>query len=467
MGLQRLLDLEDDPGFVDLTCPTTGVLAWPAVRQDVFRLLLGDRLYGTPIVDLAHRPVMSRLAAAGVRARAYNVRHRPQRSDVLIVSNGAGLIPRDGRSFNRYIDYFASSLGERAWTAESLFGDTWPILPRANRRLGFTADHRLHLGILARVSVRAIHRRIAGELIDLAARRGRDRLGWDIGDVRRAALVAAAARRLAGYPIRARYINGLLTRIRPRLVIAQESCYGHMAVLNATARERGVAVAEFQHGLVTPGHDAYNVAPTLAQSAAYRLTQPEAFLGYGQWWNDQFNAPVDAKVVIGNPHRSEVLRSWRPKSVRSNVVVLGDGFETDAYLSFCRRLNRIVPDPLRVLFRPHPVERARVGRGGHDDVEIDQVPDLYESLASAEVVVGEASTALFEAIGLVPRIFVWDTDKSRFYLGDHPFERFADPDNLATMLATDDRGRLSAGVADGMWADNWRERFIDYVAMHS
>src|SRR5262249_11540305 len=146
-------------------------------------------------------------------------------------------------------------------------------------------------------------------LVDIAAVRGRDHLGWVLSDDRRVALVAVAAKRLAAYPIRARFARRLLRAVRPRIVVAEEGCYGHMAVFNATARDRGIRVAEFQHGLVTRGHDAYNVGSSLAASGAYRMTQPNTFLSYGEWWNGQFNAPVEQKVVVGNPHRTETLRT--------------------------------------------------------------------------------------------------------------------------------------------------------------
>jgi hypothetical protein len=462
--LEQLLALEDDPALVELVCPTTGVLAWPAIRLEVFRLLVGDRVFGTAqLVDFAHRPDLRRIAGGAVRAAVHNRRHPPRRSDVLLVATGAGLTPRDGRSFNRYVDYFAAALGDQSWTVESLFHDVWPPLPRANRRIGLIADHRLGLTIRGRTSVRAVHRDLARDLIDIAARRGRDVLGWEIGDDRRTALIAIATRRLATYPVQARFVDRLIRRIQPRVLIVEEGCYGHMAVLNATAREAGVPVAEFQHGMVTRGHDAYNVAPQLAGSEAYRRTQPAAFLGYGRWWNDQFNAPVDEKVVVGNPHRTETLRTWRPDSARTQVVVLGDGVETEAYLALCRRLMSIVAPPLRVVFRPHPLERPRVAGGGDRSVAIDNTPDLYASLAAARAVVAEASTALFEAVGLVPGIFVWDTDKSRFYLGDHPFQRFADPTELAGLLATGDPDRLRPDVTDAIWAEDWQGRFLRYV----
>jgi hypothetical protein len=464
-GLLALLELEGEPAILDLVCPSTGVLAWPAIRNDVFRLLLSDRLYGTtPIIDLERRPSLLRVGTGAIRAAAHNVRRPPQRSDVLILATGAGLLPRDGRSFNQHTDYFAEALGDRAWAMEELFADAWPAATRWNHRLGFLAVDRLRVAIQMQTSISAANRTIASRLVDLVTERGRDKFGWRVDESRRAGLRAAGARRLAAYPVLARHAERLLERTAARIVLVEEGCYGHLAVFNSIAHERGVHVAEFQHGMITRGHDAYNVHPLLQASPAYRRTQPRSILTYGQWWNSQFNTPVDWRVTIGNAHRSYVLRRWRPAPVRDLVVVLGDGVETGMYLDLCRKLAASVPAPLHVAFRPHPQERARLTRFGGEPFAADTDPDLYNSFARAAVVVGEASTALFEAVGLIPRVFVWDTPKSRFYLGDHPFSRFSTPDELADLLRTAPSGTVREDIAGAIWAEDWRDRFLSYLA---
>jgi hypothetical protein len=359
------------------------------------------------------------------------------------------------------VDYFGDRLATRVWTVEALYGGRWPDLPRSNRRLSFLADHDLALAVRSRTPVRAIHRHLAGDLVALAELRGRDRLGWELGQARRERLIGVAARRIAAYPITARFVTGLIRRISPRLAIVEEGCYGHMAVFNATAREHGVHVAEFQHGMVTQSHDAYNVSPILAESAAYRATQPTSFLAYGAWWNDQFNAPVARKVVIGNPHRTERLRSEQASAARSTLIVLGDGVDTDAYLALAAEVKASVSPQFDVRFRPHPLERTRVMAAGSHPVAIDESPDLYASLGTALAVIGETSTALFEAIGIVPRVFVWDTPKSRFYLGAHPFERFARAAELPAMLAGPHEPARVPAVE--VWAEGWDERFQRFV----
>jgi hypothetical protein len=91
-------------------------------------------------------------------------------------SRRAGLIPKDGRSFNRHVDYFADSLGESAWTMESVFGDIWPKLRRANSRLGLVADQRLVLALRAPGMASAIHQQIARDLVEIVAVRARNLL---------------------------------------------------------------------------------------------------------------------------------------------------------------------------------------------------------------------------------------------------------------------------------------------------
>ncbi len=461
-GLAALLELEDHPAFAAIACPTTGILAWPTIRNEVFRLLLGDRLFpSSPIIaiDSARAPIASVLRTA-VAAALHNVTHPARPSDVLIVGTGSGLIRTGSSSFNRYTDYFADALGGRAWTMEATgHGGRMPA-PRSNSRLTQGGVQRLELAVRARTLVKPVHRATASRLVDLVVDRARDQLDWEIAANRRTFLTRLASRRLATYPARAAHAAALLDSIKPRLVLAEEASYGHMAVFNATCRDSGVIVAEFQHGMITRGHDVYNVAPTLRDSADYARTQPELFLSYGDWWHDQFDAPVGRKVAIGNPHREAVLRSWRAEPSRDTVVVLGDGIETEATLDFADRAATELGGQ-RVVFRPHPLERGRLASLRHR-VAIDLEPDLYTTLGAASAVVAEASTGLFEAVGIVPRVFAWDTFKSRFYLGPHPFERVASPGELPGLLSSPAPAIEGEGPAT-IWADDWSSRFNQFL----
>ncbi len=459
--LDDYLRLEDDLAFVEATCPSTGILAWPAIRQDVLRTLIGDRAYPTASpAGLGPRRSIPRTVPAALGAAVWNAAHPPRRADVLLFATGAGLVHVDGRWRNRLVDDFASVLGARAWTLEASFPGLRSMRARWNRRVGSLIVDRSWIALASRVIPRRVQRRVMAGLLEIVDARGRDLLGWELGDERRAALIERGASRLAAYPMKARLYTRIFRQINPRLALVEEGCYGHMAVFNAVARDHEVSVAEFQHGMVTRGHDAYNVAPILAGSEAYRRTQPHAFLGYGDWWLGQFSAPVHERIAIGNPHRSAVLRHWSPRPDRRTILVLGDGVETDAHIEFAARVASLASGSSRVVFRPHPLEAHRAQQRGLG-VEVDRESDLYSSFANAQAVVAESSTALFEALGLVPRVFAWDTPKSRFYLGSHPFEPALDPADLVARLAGPPPSDAPASAS--LWADDWESRFREFL----
>jgi hypothetical protein len=456
--------IEDDPGFAELKDPSTGVLAWPALRTIVLRMLLGDMLYPTsPLVDLGRRRSLGRRITNEVRVRIHNREHPFEHAEVLILGTGAGLFPRGHALFNRYTDYFSGLLGPRAWSVESLYGHVWPPLPRSNGRLSLLSDHRLiATPIEGRRPASRAQRAIVDGVVELVIDRGRHLLGWDLDRDRRTTLHKVGRRLLAMYPAQAEFAQGVLNRIRPRLVLAEEGCYGRMAVFNSVARDFGITVAEFQHGMITRGHDAYNVGSLLRSSSAYATTQPGAFLSYGSWWQDQFNAPVEQRIAIGYPHRIESIRNWRPSPERNDVLVLGDSTETPAYLSFCRELITCLSRPLRVVFRPHPLERHRVSGVHEPGLHIDLNPDLYMSLSSACAVIGEVSTGLFEGVGLAERVFVWDTPKSRFYLGNHTFRTVSGPEEVRQELNKPQSE--PNGAAEAIWATDWSTALLDFLS---
>jgi hypothetical protein len=106
------------------------------------------------------------------------------------------------------------------------------------------------------------------------------------------------------------------------------------------------------------------------------------------------------------------------------------------------------------------MEAAAVPRDSQP-FDVDARPELYDSFASASAVIGEASTALFEAIGLVKHVCVWRSDRSRNYVGAELFQEFASVDEVASIV----RGESTPvnAPAAAVWATNWRDRFVQYA----
>lgn len=468
--LRQLLEIENDEAILAPICPVTGIPVWTVVRNQFFRLIMSDLLYSSqPLLSIGTRMPRSRITKAALHSVVHNVMNRPKPAQILVRATGVGLIERQGLSFNRYTDYFIEAAPGGGWSFEDLASWTWPSQPRVARVNYTTATFSL-IRMRTQFATNALHRELASKIIDRALERSETLTGWTVSSNRRAWLIAHAARRTAALPFQRATMLDWLARVRPALFLAEEGCYGQMAAFNAAAREKGVTVAEFQHGAVTGGHDVYNVAPALRESAAFRRGLPDVFLSYGSWWSDQFNLPVE-KWVVGNPHRETIMKTVRPTpAARRRVLVLGDGRELNAHLDLCRAIAALLSaNDWEIAFRPHPEERQHVLAMDPETfagVSLDRESDIYVSLASTEAVVAELSTGLFDAINLSRRVFVWDTAKSRFGLPSHPFASFTNAAMLADALSQPDTGTLSLEQGESIWASGWRDRFLEFLATH-
>lgn len=466
IALSDLLELENDASFLEFRCPETGVLLWPLVRMPFFRFIISDLFYDPSMVSLKNRNFNGMLSTAG-RVIFHNARHwRHAKGRILIIASGAGHFLKMGRWFNRLSDYFAFVVERETVVMEDLFNWFLPY-PRHNQRAIYSTPMLLLNALAGRILVRSHHIKLSKKLINYAKTRANKLLKWDLDGKRSTYMQESLARKIAAIPIiRHNYIQ-LLKHTGAKVVIKEEGCYGYTAVFNATARELGLVTAEYQHGGISSGHYAYNLAPALVESETYRHTLPDYFLGYGQWWNDQINIPI-TKLAIGNPHRSERIVKLQGKACsKSDILILGDGFETEMYLGFTKELARIIGNGLRVVFRPHPSERSKIqsesGRGIDRTIHIDRNTDIYDSFSTARIVVSEASTGLFEALGIVERILIRNTGKTRFFFPKHPFETFVDVADLSEKVKDCSVGRIALQNIYQIWAPNWRSNYLTFL----
>jgi hypothetical protein len=315
--------------------------------------------------------------------------------------------------------------------------------------------------------VKKKHREAAEALVEFVARRAQNLLNWPLSEKRREFVTTRLAGHIASLPVRKRLYSRLFQRTGARILIRQVACYGgDSSLMNVIARDRGIITAEYQHGSISAGHDAYNFAEALCVSEEYKKTLPQYFLGYGKWWTDQINAPV-VKLDIGNPDRTESLKnSVNPDREKKDLIVLGDGIETEKYLSVCSSLAKGLGAKYRIVFRPHPLERSRVLREYGwkvGDVVIEWEKEICEVFEAADTVVSEVSTGLFEAIGLVNRIFLWDTPRARFGYPTHPFPVFSDAEDLVSKIQDGESGRIDSSTVEEFWAPNWKQNYLAFL----
>jgi len=470
LGLKDLLKVEDDIAILNYKCSETGLYLWPQVRTVFLRMILSDLLYGSALVGVSNGNIPSRKAVQYLaRSLSHNTWMRATdkfQADVCIMAEGIGNQLVDDVWFNRLSDYFVSACPSRSLVVEDHHNWNW-AWPRHADRVLFHAPLQTYNAISTRLLTRKQHVQQAEGLVNLVCRRAKEHLGWEAGSCRQQQLTLMLARKTAVLPHQYRRYITMLKHIAPKVLMINAACYGPSSALIVAAKEMGIVTAEYQHGAVSSGHDGYNIACCLRMDSDYRATLPDYFLSYGTWWGEQINLPV-TKLSIGNPHRDAKLSKLPRQNINKNVVLLlGDGIETEKYLDLSRQVAKgLVGKGLRVLFRPHPMERTQAEafhKQGADGVELDIQPDIYQSLAVAHVVVSELSTGLFEAIGLTDNIFMWNSLKAQFCFPDHPFNSFSSADELIEILKHDKIANESVQNPDIYWEPNWQNNFIVFL----
>jgi hypothetical protein len=284
--LDDLLVVEDDPYILEFKCAQTGVLLWPLIRMAVLRMMMSDLLYGTPLVGSGRRPPGLRAARTLARSIFHNAIHVQLPRPICLMASAEAMTWLNAKWFNRLSDHFALARGNDTLVIEDQFGWNWPF-PRQFENVYLHAPI-LALGSAAgRAMRRSAHDKTAAALIGLVTQRARTHLGWEPGEARVKMLLRSLSRQAAATPTLYRAYTALFERIGCRVLIKEMGCYGHSAVAICAAKAMQIVTAEYQHGAVSAGHDAYNYSPLLRQEGAYRRTLPDYFLGYGRWWNQQ------------------------------------------------------------------------------------------------------------------------------------------------------------------------------------
>lgn len=464
LALADILAVEDTSDILTVRCPDTDVPVWPMVRLAFLRMMMGDLLYSDGTVGFPVSRAPRRAAAALARATIGNAMlgwRGLDKAPILANTEAVGDRLVDGRWMNRYVDHFIDVAGP---TVALIDFDDWAWRqPRHNPRVIWHAPWQTVMAAYGRLPASRRDRQAALALVDLVASRAHALLEWDIGTARRARFERVVLGKLATFGPRYHHYARLLRRTGARMLLGSSHSYGIHTPLLIAARDHGAACVEYQHGAISGGHDAYNYAPAMTASAAFRRTLPDHLLTYGAWWGEQIDSPV-AKEAIGYPDRAPRNGHERRRDT-GRVLILGDGVETELYRdAACRIADALRGTGLTVVFRPHPLERQRaqtIGWFDRSGVQIDRNADIYDALDGAHAVISEVSTGLFEAIGLVERVIMLDTAKARFAFPRHPFLSAASVEQAIDLVLAQ-KAPAPVSVND-IWAPDWRNAFRQFL----
>lgn len=265
----------------------------------------------------------------------------------------------------------------------------------------------------------------------------RTQLGLDVDFRKR--FVDGIARFKCNYLIYTR----LLKKLRPKQIFLVVS-YGLQGDLIRAAKDLGIEVVEFQHGVFSPYHLGYSF-PGRSRELDYF---PDKFFSWGRFWSELMPMPIPREKVVD--YGFEYFRRLRtryagtPKRNRQLVVL------SQAALgpALAQRVLECAEDlqDFRVVYKLHPSEYDKWRRyealrklAEMNNVEvIDHDVDLYALLAQSPYQLGVFSTALFEGMGLGCKTVLLDLPGIEYMervVADQHAVLHRDGDSLARSLA--------------------------------
>jgi hypothetical protein len=443
------------------TIPLWPLLRWPlaaALAHTEYDTDLAPRLEG--VVSKARRLV--RMAQPSPRSA------RTLRGPVPVLFSGTGSrnIPSPSGEVNPLLGPFAEVLGDDAAMVQYE-----PIA--TDRRSAFTptvtlADAIAAAELRARLvptsaatlrESREVAEAILGRVDHQLEPARRDRaLRMFEARVRRAATLAGSYARL-------------LDNVRPRVLVLQQAAYGDRSTFVAAAHERGILVAEPQHGWIGASHGAYNFGAA-ASDPRLRVALPDVLLTFGDFWSESINVPfattVVGKAAVDDARRDVVPLGERPREVLYVSTVV----DPEEVARFVLTLRDAVPTGWTIVFRPHPKERGVVSQRypslvDAPGIRLDDERDPFRSFARSRVVVGATSTALYEVLALGTPTVLRVSAMTPFYMDPHIFtnliEPGEDPKAALTRAIETPELDLTPALVERVWAGGSRDRFREWA----
>lgn len=460
-AVRRLIDLEDDaPDALRETIPGASVPFWALVRMRV-AWVLSQQNAGS--VDVApgtwNRWKEARRMGRAQLPSRWDAPRRAGRHDVCFYVAGGTLAGEGGTARNWLVDDFASAADDAIVVQQqplpSPLGPPWfrPTLSMD------AANARVTLRVRGKQPSEQVLRSIDSLLAEFAHRLGQPPEAF-------AKIARRAVRDENHRGPQLDELRRLIDRVGPRVVVFDNGSYTYHGESVGLFKDAGAYVAEPQHGWIGPSHAAYNYGRVF-QEPALRRALPDELLTFGEFWSDSVRHPGRV-TAIGKPH---LERQTASASVprRQQVLVVSSRAHPERTDDMVVELRALLDDAWSIVFRPHPGERSETARryprlSGDPAVSIDEEPDVYESLKRTAVVVGEASTVLFEARAFGCDVIARDSAFAADVIGDAFGERVKDAREIAERIGAVGEHDVVAHTADDrIWAPHPIQTFTGWL----
>lgn len=204
---------------------------------------------------------------------------------------------------------------------------------------------------------------------------------------------------------RKEYHKKLFQKRKPKSIYVVVS-YSNIPII-AAAKELDIKVIEFQHGVITDYHFAYNYSDPDKNLIYF----PDKLLTFGEYWGKTKGLPNQIEIEeYGFPYLNEQLKKYKTTSkIKNQILFISQGTIGRDLSEFALKVAKKIPE-YHIVYKLHPGEYDRWKRDypalnsamhlDNFDIIDNNKKNLYSFLAASEYQIGVYSTAIFEGLAL-------------------------------------------------------------------
>ena len=465
MNIQKLSLLELDPKLLKFRCSETNLIIWPIIRDNLYSLVLSKLYFDNEIVNLNLKSnffykliTLYKLLRPSLFLK--NLFYKFKNKDILYFKVGYPEENVNNKVFNKTIDYFIP-FNQNNYITFSRSPKFSYFKNYFDNEIYYLNFNENIIYLLSKFSKK--NKKVSNEITLYLIKK--------IKKIFNIKLNNREAQRLKDHNLliintiekKLKFYRKIIKNIKPKLAIIENASYSENAILNYALHQLGVRVAEPQHGLISKSHLNYNYSTLIKNNKEYSFFLPDDFLSYGSYWSKKINASF-TKQNIGSPHRSQNIIIKKKKIKNKKILLLSDGINLNLMPYFAKKLFFLTNKKYEIFIRPHPRENIEYYKYNQfsEYFKIDIEKNLYKSFLDKEVILSEQSTVLYEALNIVPKIFILRTKKSIFTIPNHPFNEVKNVEELVNKLKSTKTFYLKVKISN-YFINNWKKNYINYL----
>lgn len=395
---EKLWQFERDLNLLDLEI--RGVRFWELIRYTVF-VELSKKLVGFGQAHTSKNSMNDKLMA--IRKVLINsISKNPFRGNYkvdFLVYDHMRKMNVEGNNIDIYTNDFVKSHDDKKFEVIEAPYHWEHITSKVKKNIKYLDHEILTVFLKKKMSSFRLEneeRSLISELQNELDKRFKD-VGLDLGTL--------ISKYLLNFIHRFEYHKKLFQKRKPNSIYIVVS-YGKIPII-AAAKDLGVKVIEFQHGVITNYHFAYNFSDPTKKLKYF----PDKLLTFGGYWAKAEGFPRQTEIEIyGFPYLNQQLERYKGTPKKKNqILFLSQGPIGKELSKWAKEVAESMPD-YHFIYKLHPGEYDRWRSEYSDLIKASHLENfvvidnndknLYSYLAESEFQVGVNSTALFEGLTL-------------------------------------------------------------------